>query len=512
LKKTAIALIQLEGSEVSRDKDQAVLSLYNVAEPLGLLYIDAYLKRIGHKVLLLHPHIEEKQILSYNELLRRATDFLPDLVGFSAMTNQVPRTHEMAMEIKSILPQVRIVVGGDHFSGYPQDILNFDALDFAICGEGEKCMAWLVEHFENLESCEVIPAGIYWKDRNKVHGKGRSKRIQDLDSLPFASRYLGLLKWSRVGMLMWPPRAEQTGMVSINTSRGCPYACAYCDARQVWGVGVHWRKPEKVVEELKALKDAYGINTAFFVDLTFNADREKVFDICQAFEKVKLGISWYVLLRPGNPDNRITVDRPMLEALKKAGCIKVGFGVETLSPSIAKDLRRSSINGYLVKVMRWMDDLGLLSKAFLIIGHPQETEKYYQELSSYLFDLGVDELRISYLVPFPGTPLWDKYQNSLPADVAYEDYTTFRPLMHHPIFSSEELTEIRLSLVRNYYFSSLYQARVKEKVTRYPYLKKSFVEFMDHISASLYGNEFSQMEFAQIQPTNFSLLQVAGQA
>ena len=474
--------------------DQASLSLCNIAEPLGLLCIEAYLQGIGHEVRLLHPHIKEKGELSSDEIMHAATEFAPDIVGFSAMTNQVFRTHEMAKQIKTRLPHVYTVVGGDHFSGYPQDILNFDAFDFVICGEGEECMAWLVEHYLSIDSCKIIPDGIYWKEGNRLHGNGRANRIQDIDTLPPASRYRSLLKRSRVGTLMWPPRSEQTGMTSIYASRGCPYACAYCDARQVWGIGVRWRHADKVVDELKAIRDVYGINTAFFVDLTFNSEREKLFDICRKLEKADLGISWYVLLRPGNPENRITVDRPMLEAMRNAGCIKIGFGVETLSPIIAKDLRRSSINGYLVKLMRWMDELGLLSKAFLIIGHPKETKGYYEELRSYLLELGADELRISFLVPFPGTPLWDKYKGSLPVNVGYEDYTTFRPLMPHPLFSVGELTDIRLSLLKDYYFSSQYRDRVKAKIGRYFHFKQSFKEFMDYVSDSISGNNLSQME------------------
>jgi len=67
----------------------------------------------------------------------------------------------------------------------------------------------------------------------------------------------------------------------------------------------------------------------------------------------------------------------------------------------------------------------------------------------------------------------------------YEDYTTFRPSLSHPVFSVDDLKEIRLQLLREYYFSFNYQKRIKEKIRRHPRFKESFNEFMDYISSSI---------------------------
>lgn len=248
---------------------------------------------------------------------------------------------------------------------------------------------------------------------------------------------------------------------------------------------MNWREPDALVEELRTARDKFGVDTAFFVDLTFNSDRDKVSEVCHALENANLGISWYVLLRPGNPNDRIKVDRPMLEALKGAGCIKVGFGAETLSPAIGKSLRRASINDYLIDLMRWTDEIGILSKIFFIIGHPSETNEYYQSLSTYLEVLGADEVRISFLTPFPGTGLWNTYKGKLPTPAKYEDYTTFRPILPHPVFSSAELQDLRRDLLAKYYFSSKYFQRVAEKIKNHSYLDESFSEFFEYLQGKL---------------------------
>ena len=71
---------------------------------------------------------------------------------------------------------------------------------------------------------------------------------------------------------------------------------------------------------------------------------------------------------------------------------------------VARHLHRKSGNEYVFQIARCMDELGMLSKAFLIIGHPAEDDDYYRHLGDYLAELGVDEIRMSFLTPFPGTP------------------------------------------------------------------------------------------------------------
>jgi radical SAM superfamily enzyme YgiQ (UPF0313 family) len=480
-----VCLIQCAGGE-SGKRDAPPVSTYNLAEPLGLLCLDAWLRQHGHEVLLLHPHCELNTVLSETDILQRAVSFRPDLAGFSSMTNQVPVTARLAKRLKTAIPGLPLVVGGDHFSSCPGDLAAYESFDFAVCGEGESAMLWLASNAHLPPAARSdLPNGIYWKDEEGVHGIGRTERAANLDALPYPRRYAGLVHWSEVGMLMWPPRSRQTGMVSLYASRGCPYSCTYCNARLIWGKGVGWRSSACVVDELRAARDQFGVNTAFFVDLTFNADMAAAHALCDAIAEADLGVSWYVLARPGNPQDRIRVDRPLLEVMQRAGCAKVGFGVETVSPAVARQLRRAQGNDYLFQIARWTDELGILSKAFLIIGHPAEDEAYYEYLGSYLDSLSVDEVRVSFLTPFPGTPLWDAHRHELPGRQDYDKFTTFRPILPHPCFAAPQLEQIRLDLLRRYYSSPRYLQRVREKVRHHPWLHDSFEVFLGAVRTEL---------------------------
>src|SRR5216684_36912 len=140
-----VCLIQCSGGEVGKS-DAPPAATYNIGEPLGLLCLDAELRRLGHDVLLLHPCVDLDRVLTENDIVERAIAFRPDLIGYSAMTNQVPATSRVALSIKSRLPQVPTVVGGDHFSSYPADLQYYEEFNFAVCGEGEGVLSWLLEN------------------------------------------------------------------------------------------------------------------------------------------------------------------------------------------------------------------------------------------------------------------------------------------------------------------------------------------------------------------------------
>ena len=104
-----------------------------------------------------------------------------------------------------------------------------------------------------------------------------------------------------------------------------------------------------------------------------------------------------------------------------------------------------------------------------------------------MMDLGVDEIRISFLTPFPGTYLWQARNDAL-ITKDYSDFTTFRPVIRHPNLNYEQLISVRKRLVKEYYYSSSYQYRVHQKTKRHMHLLPSFKEFFSHINKELNRN------------------------
>jgi len=128
-------------------------------------------------------------------------------------------------------------------------------------------------------------------------------------------------------------------------------------------------------------------------------------------------------------------------------------------------------------LLRKLDSLGIISKVFLILGHPDETLAYYDEVVEKLKWMAPDEVRISFLTPFPGTELWNLMDHSRLLTTDYSQYTTFNPILRMKNLSPEELIEQRTRILKVYYGSEEFDRHVKAKVTANPHLNESFQEF-----------------------------------
>src|SRR5205823_6405318 len=126
--------------------------------------------------------------------------------------------------------------------------------------------------------------------------------------------------------------ARQAHTASVQSSRGCPAACTFCDIRKT---KFRSRSPENVVRELKQLA-ALGTRDFFFVDDTITVDKKRVLKICELIQKEKLDIEFKVSSRTDmiNPE--------VLTALKKAGCYRIHYGVESATPRLTEYLEKGS--------------------------------------------------------------------------------------------------------------------------------------------------------------------------
>ena len=126
------------------------------------------------------------------------------------------------------------------------------------------------------------------------------------------------------------PTAPNTSIIS---SRGCPYACSYCD-RSVFSRGFRFNSPEYIVEHVAMLNRDYGIRHVFFYDDLFTFDRNRVAEFCELKEKKGLKVSYNCIARLEH------VDEELLALLKRSGCWQVNFGIESGDPEILKKHRK----------------------------------------------------------------------------------------------------------------------------------------------------------------------------
>ena len=228
------------GSDISR--------LANIMPPLGLASIAAYLEREGIEVRIVdcfaHPD-DQRVIVDSLRALR------PAFIGFSCTTSSFLDGVRLAGLARAELPGIRTVFGGPHVSALREQVLrDYPEVDFAVVGEGEETLLELIR--SGAEGAETIP-GLVCRVAGEPVFTGYRPQGIDLDSLPFPAyeKLAGYPEAYRLPIFNYP-KAPNTSCIS---SRGCPYACSYCD-RSVFRRSFRYNSADYLYAHLRYLQGA----------------------------------------------------------------------------------------------------------------------------------------------------------------------------------------------------------------------------------------------------------------
>ncbi len=410
-------------------------------EPLGLEYILAQVAD-EHEVKLFTLFDGTAE-----QTAQKIEEYKPDVLAVSAMTPQINLGLKMAGMIKRKLPDVTTVFGGYHPTAIPS-IVSMPEVDAVIAGEGE------------IEFERVI--------NNSDHGKEkiiiRADRIKDLDSIKDPLRPDFIEKLRDHGH-RYPPALEQTGMASLLYSRGCLFNCEFCSSPAMYGAGVSYRSVERVVSELAKLNKERGINAFFFSDLNFTANPNKTRELCNAIINSGMQFYWECL------SNVSTAQDPeLLKLMHRAGCRKIGWGIESLSPEVIKAMGKSGLERT-HEVLQASENAGIVNTGFYIIGHPTETGQDILESSRGLADLPIHRLRFTVNTPLPGSRLYNQTTEKSPD---FDLYDTTHLVFNHPNLSQHDLDMLRAQITERFYESAVHGSRLAKFVANFPEYEKVF--------------------------------------
>ena len=361
---------ELVGNDPVIIKDQQ-----GVYPPLGLLYTSSYIKQQGrHHVDIVDCQAEE---LNHTECAERVAKLKPDLIGLTAMTFTLVDCKLVIQELRKRLPSTPIVVGGPHTAIYPEESLLPTALgaDYVIVGEGEITLN---------EMASDIEIG---KPKNRIYRQ--LQFIDKLDELPFAdydavdiNNYYSVL-------------AEETPSLTLFTSRGCPFSCAYCD-RPALGKGFRPQGAKRVVDEMESLEKR-GAKEIFFYDDTFSVSMKRVNEICDEYIKRKLAIKWDIRTRVN------VVNEELLKKMKKAGCERIHFGVESGNPRIVRTMNKGISIKQVENAFDICHRVKIKTLAYFMMGNPGETLDDVKDTLALSKRIKPDFMQMTILSPFPAT-------------------------------------------------------------------------------------------------------------
>ncbi len=224
-----------------------------------------------------------------------------DVVGLTCMSHQASRAYQIADEFRR--RGKKIVMGGFHVTLAPDEALQH--ADAVVIGEAEGVWARLLEDAA----------------ADRLQGRYLADKLSDLKGLPSPRYDLIDLRRYRIPNL------------PAQTTRGCPYACSYCEVTQVYGARFRYRPPDEVVEEVKTLMRLGKRRFVYFVDDIFNAHRKHAFAVMEGLKTLK--VNWTCLCTANVGD-----DGEMLDLMRASGCLHINIGMESVDPESLRSVNK----------------------------------------------------------------------------------------------------------------------------------------------------------------------------
>ena len=332
--------------------------------PLGLSYLYSYLTK---KLPSFNFKLIDLNISNIEEVLAYISENNPEYIGISLrnIDNQDYQNSKYFIDTyKSLIDKIKeiskakIIIGGAGFSIFPITIFKALEPDFAIKGEGEESLHQLIICLENKLEYSHIEGLIFLKNGEPIINE-RKNYLNNLD-LSFDDCLVDYY---------W----ENSGMLNIQTKRGCPYHCIYCSYPIIEGRKVRTLNADKIVETLIRLKTEKKINYVFFTDSVFNISNEYNYELATKMIQNDLNIKWGAYFSPHN------LTEELLVLFKKAGLKHIEFGTEALSDVQLKNYGKSFTVDEVVKISEMCNRIGIYFAHFLILAGYGETEETLNE-------------------------------------------------------------------------------------------------------------------------------------
>ncbi len=358
---------------------------------LGLLYVAAYYERETGDTPVFIDCPPEK--VTESDLRHRVRKIKPDMVAMSIMTFNLLDALQSAKMLKQELPNVKICLGGPHVNLYPEETLKLPLIDYVVFGEGEPIFTKLIQALDaqGADSDSLINVkGLGWKCDNVAQVNPAETELLDLDTLPNPARHLvDVSKYVHI-------IGEGRQFFTIQATRGCPAACSFCDIRKTT---FRARSAANVVAEVEELV-AQGVDDLFFVDDTITINKKNLLQFCDLIVERGIKINYKISARVD------TVNEEILRALKRSGCYRIHYGIESATPRHLKYLQKGQTPEKVERACKMSREAGIGFFAYMMIGIPHETRREMFATVEFAKQLKPDYAQFSICTPYPKTELY----------------------------------------------------------------------------------------------------------
>ena len=410
--------------------------------PYNLALLAAIAENEGHEAKIIDAELEKINIKDTIPLVKK---YNPDLIALTGMTPFFNVVEEAALLLKDNNIRAKICVGGPHVSIMQEKVL-INAFDYAFVGEGEEPWKKFLNVLDANGVLSDVPGLIYRDESNSIKKNDRTNTNKNLDVYPRPAYHLLKMGKYRLGTLK-----GRLPFSSIQLIRGCPWKCIFCASDQLETTRILKRSVSTIVDEMEGLVNTYGIRHFMIIDDVLTLVRKRTVEFCEQLIDRNLNITFEGSTRANLLDEELVV------LMKKAGLIRLSFGLETVDEDMRKTMNKK------VPLDAYREANALLNKYKIealnsvMIGLPGETEENVWKTLNFLKGAKeVKQANFAIAVPYPGTVFHDMATSGKDGiELLTEDFTEYKRY-GHAVTNVGTLSSEDLLRLQNEGFVSIY--------------------------------------------------------
>jgi radical SAM superfamily enzyme YgiQ (UPF0313 family) len=377
---------------------------------LGSVLLGTIMRAKGYDV---RVYIEDIQAIDVSEL------HSADLVAVSAITSTAPQSYKLADMMRAAGKVV--VMGGTHTSFMADE--GMQHADFIVRGEGEFAFQELVDAIQRGDGFDKIQNLTYRTDEGRVVSNPERPKIPNLDVNPIPDYHL---------ISGWKPG----GIVSVATSRGCPFSCTFCSVPGMYGHAFRTHSIDRVLEELQLHK---GNMYTFFADDIFTANKKRVKELLRKMIDRNLTPEWGAQVRTE------TVDDPeLLQLMRDSNCFNVYVGFESINPRTLKLFQKKQDLAKIERSIERFHEHKIRIHGMFVVGSDEDDVETIDATAEFALKHDIDSVQFMILTPIPGSPDWDSLYDKGDKYVINRNWTLYDG--HHAVHQPRRMSPYELQV------------------------------------------------------------------
>ena len=396
--------------------------------PMGILSMSAHLRARQHKVVLVDRFMDPFW------WPQAATIEAADFIGVYCSTPNALDARWIMQSLRQQGYKGLLAAGGPHAILWPDEVRSWGA-DLVCQGEADFSISKMVE-------------------RGMITANDPARHT-NLDQLPFPA-YDMTIEQGILGKynLAWP-FTKGGGFLSLNTSRGCPYGCAFCDVKTIWGRGYHAQSPSRVLLDVNEVVRIGGKGVYFRED-NFCCDKTRLEEICRRLQDTYgQRLPWACEIRADRG-----CDRQLVQQMAQAGCKGFYVGGESGSDRLLQLMEKGITVQQLADTCKNADHNKISVALSMIDGYPGETDADRQATAAFL-----KSVRIPHVWRAKYRKTWADYKKEGMSPVQ----STLAGLTNLPEELKGEGVKVSVIITCKGRLKQLKQTMVEHLKNKYPY-------------------------------------------